>query len=166
MDSDVARDGDTTSQPSAGVVNGDVAPTTTTAAQPAAVGTASSTSAQRDPTDAEILAETAKTPCPSDISEEHCARARAALVQDMRGLIKDANSPEIRAWIAEQERLAAELPSRDEIIKQNCKEWRGGLAHLQRMRNPPRGEIVTPDEAAAIPGEIAKLISMIEENCN
>jgi len=103
--------------------------------------------------------------CTPAFTAEQCAAANAALARDAAELAADAKvyGPAAAAKAAE---IEASLPDPAALAKVECTSQRDQLAALQRMLNPPPGEIVSPQDAAALPALIARTERYLAKNCS
>jgi|GEM_PF-3608605 len=103
-------------------------------------------------------------PCNPSLTQEQCAEANAALTRDFNSLAKEI-AASAKAIAAEAREVESKLPSVSELMKKECEQQELNLVALRRLQNPGAGEVISAEEAARIPAEIAKAQSLIEKNC-
>jgi len=102
--------------------------------------------------------------CRPDITPEQCAQANTAMEQEAKTLAGEL-SAQGKADEARQKELEAQRPSLSDLSQRECELQRATLAALKRLVNSPAGEIVPPEEAAALPANIARTERFIANNC-
>jgi hypothetical protein len=100
--------------------------------------------------------------CTPDWSDERCA----IVMRAANDLVAAEASPQAQAVRARNAEIEANSPTPAAMIAASCVQRRAELPALQqRLRNPAAGEIITAEERAAMPADIADAERFIAANC-
>ena len=96
--------------------------------------------------------------CRTDISAKDCARARVALERDAESL---------KAEMPPEDPAASDAHARraDELRRQDCEQLQQAKTAIEKRLNGESSEILTDEERAAQPEQLADIERRLRENC-